>query len=277
MFEHNGYVQVTCNAAGGFFDALDNPDLDGKPGGDLGTTGNAYTAANGLVFVKDQRSTAADEKAMATSDTMGEGDGRVETKTSVKLVGGRVFADLNMSGSSAEALDRLRLHQDCAVGTDLPMIKGDWRGVVKTETKAQYRTATGDANDARGLPEMIPGTMIVTTTKKICVRLDAMPGSVKCYIRTEVNVDDTTVRGIATGMADSNTEMIATYADGEPTAVRPMPIVATTANNPAANELFIGSAATGATLITVDDFRGEKLCSLFREGAHATVKITKPQ
>ena len=106
----------------------------------------------------------------------GEFNRAIRTTTTKSFVGGLVFAEL-MGTGFGENLEREALSNQCGVGSDPPAIRGMWRGVKIVDSSQQY---------ANGAPlAAADGTAVaptITTTVKVCVRLDAHPGATKCYV-----------------------------------------------------------------------------------------------
>ena len=249
----NGYVGVTCSDD--VFDPVPNPDLDGD--GMPNLTGYD-TPTTGLLFVKTE--TGMEENTDGSKPATSS-EPAVSVKTTKTFSGGMVFADMDTKGGSDEAIQRAQLYHDCSVGTAPSAIAGEWRAVNIVKTTVNTRLS--DAGATRGLTENIPNTMVTETTKKVCVRLDSLPGTVKCYVREEIGLESAPA-GVALGFkANAGTETIGIYKDGALTAV--MPAAATSGDN----EGKIGADVTIDKQFIGDenDFRGAKLCNLFVEAA----------
>ena len=162
----NGYVQVTCTA-GGVFAAPDNPDLNGDGVGDL----QGYTAEAGPVFIKSHRGSESSVENTEGSSTVAAS----QKRTSKVFSGGLILAEMTGTGASAEAFERAQLYHDCGVGTAPPNLAGQWRAVRIEETNVNRQK---DA--ATGLVTDVDDSSVVTTTSKVCVMLDSLPGVVKC-------------------------------------------------------------------------------------------------
>ena len=144
-----------------------------------------------------------------------------EIETETKFAGGPFIAEFADEGSG-EGLQRLLLYSECNKGTAPPDLKGEWRGVLKTETIQAINAETK-------LPVVdIAGTLrpVIRTTTKICIRLDAMPNAVKCFIDVK-DVDGTT------------TQQIAIYKDGKPMTVGK--VVSALTNYDSSSELPAGA------------------------------------
>ncbi len=154
------------------------------------TTGDNGAADAELVFIKTM---TGEESNLGDPVLVPETDhtppAMVETTT--QFAGGPFLAEFATDGSG-EGLQRLLLYSECSKGTAPPDLKGEWRGVLKSEVIQAINAQTK-------LP--VPAKVTKTTTK-ICIRLDAMPNAVKCFI--DVNDIDGTV-----------TQQIAIYKDGK--------------------------------------------------------------
>ena len=122
------------------------------------------------------------------------------------------------TGGSAESFDRAQLYHDCVNedATAPPNVAGEFRRrvqIVETDVVLQIEDDESNVNFGTYVPGA--GTTLMTTTTKVCIRLDSMPGSVKCYVR----VVKTGTRGGATA---STTETIGIYSDEMLHAVAPM-------------------------------------------------------
>ena len=104
-----------------------------------------------------------------------------ETTVTKDIVGGKVYAKLETTGAD-EPLERQLLHSQCDVGADPPDILGDFRAVrIHSDTKEYEngRECTGTGDDDPCAPTSATGQ---TLKYKVCVRLDAHPGQVKCLV-----------------------------------------------------------------------------------------------
>ena len=256
----NGYVQVTCTL-GGVFAAPDNPDLNGDGAADL----QGYTAEAGPVFIKSHRGSESSVENMDGSSTTAAS----QKRTNKAFSGGLILAEMTGTGASAEAFERAQLYHDCGVGTATPNLRGEWRGVriVEEHVNRQKAADTGLVTD-------VANSIVTTTTSKICVRLDSLPGVVKCYVRVQVAPDASPAAGsLASGATASISESVGTYTADGLAAVMPMAratgatIGQLTPDDAAADEFFVqlDAAGTGA----VADFQGVKLCNLFNEAKPA--------
>ena len=259
----NGYVEVECSDA--VFDPAPNPDFDGDGVGDLTGEAAADSRDAALLFVKTHRGGDATPQTQAGSKAAASGVAGVSITEQKSFSGGIFFADMDTRGGSDEALERSQLYHDCGVGTAPSNLEGEWRA-VKIENKSQNTQL-----DTNGLETPLPNSLVTKTTQKICLRLDSLPGSVKCYVREQTVVNDgnaTAVAGsVAAGVMPSDTEKVIIYGDGtNPMVVMPHAASATAATNAGklnptaggANAQFIGDA---------DDFAEAKICNLFEEAA----------
>lgn len=253
----NGYVQVDCDSA--VFDENANPDLDGDGQDDLAA---GYTPNSGLLFVKTERGTEkSSDRTEATSSSPA-----LVTSVTKMFSGGYVFAKMDTTRVTGEVADRRDLYNDCDRGdaTAPPAIKGHFRAVTIEDKSRNVRLS--DTGNTRGLEEDIPNTMVVKTTKKVCVRLDSLPGVVKCYVKNVVTPDTNGV-GNAEGVeANPGTDTIGIYnPDGTLTPVMPA------AQAAGANKGQVGPAngIDDEQFIAANrnDFQGQKLCNLFDEAA----------
>ena len=231
-------------------------DLVGKYLG-LTAGGNDGAADAELVFIKTM---AGEESNLGDPVLVPETDhtppAMVETTT--QFAGGPFLAELATDGSG-EGLQRLLLYSECAKGTPPPDLRGEWRGVLKNEVIQAINSQTK-------LPVL---TKVTKTTTKICIRLDAMPNAVKCFI--DVNDVDGTV-----------TQQIAIYKDGKAMTVgKAVPSIATLPAQITGNaaQQFFGTASSifNATAVTADlaatppvraveagDVQVGKLCGLIK-------------
>lgn len=259
----NGYVEIACNAD--VFDLV-NPDLNGDGTGDLLSPAGTDDAPT-VVFIKSHRGGDAaavpqEGTVAATSSVAG-----VRVTEQKSFTAGQFFADMDSRGGSDEAIQRGQLYHDCGVGTAPSALAGDWRAVNIVNTTQNTQLGSN------GLEIPLADTLVTKTTSKVCLRLDSLPGAVKCYVREQTVVNDGSTAAVAgsvaAGVMASDTEKIIIYGDGSsPMLVMPHAHAATAATNPGklnptaatADEQFIANA---------NDFAGAKLCNLFREAAPA--------
>lgn len=259
----NGYVQVTCTL-GGVFAAPDNPDLNGDGTGDL----QGYTAEAGPIFLKSHRGSESSVEDMEGSSTAAAS----QKRTNKAFSGGLILAEMTGTGASAEAFERAQLYHDCGVGTATPNLRGEWRGVriVETNVNRQKNAATGLVTD-------VANSDVVTTTTKICVKLDSLPGVTKCYVRVQVVPNSSATAGdgtLASAATASVSETIGIYTADGLTAVMPAarPVGNANAgqltpNDGTLDEFFVQLDAAGTAAVA--DFQGVKLCNLFNEARPA--------
>ena len=261
----NGYVEIECGAE--IFDQAVNPDFNGDEVPDLTGSAAASDRDAALLFVKTHRGGDAAAVPQAGSKAAATGVAGVSITEQKSFTAGQFFADMDTRGGSDEAIQRGQLYHDCGVGTAPSALKGHWRAV--NIVNIRQNTTLG----ANGLEVPLDDTMVTKTTSKVCLRLDSLPGAVKCYVREQTVVNDgstAAVEGsVAEGVMASDTEKIIIYGDGtNSVVVMPHAAAATAAANagklnPTSADFsvqFIGNAA---------DFGGTKLCNLFNEAAPA--------
>lgn len=257
----NGYVEVACS--NDVFDLI-NPDANGDGTGDLVSPAGTDDAPT-LVFIKSHRGGDAAPVPQEGSKAATTGVAGVSITEQKSFTEGSFYADMDSRGGSDEAIQRGQLYHQCGIGTAPGALKGQWRAVNITNIK--QNTQIGD----NGLEIVLANTLVTTTTQKVCLRLDSLPGAVKCYVREQTAVNDgsnpAVVGSVAAGVMASDTEKIIIYGDGTaPEVVMPNAAAATATTNPGklnptaadADEQFIGNA---------NDFHGAKLCNLFKEAA----------
>ena len=237
---------------------------------DLNGDGTPDTGAIGLIF--NITHTGAEDAVNTPVPAQGDANPRV-TSVRKNFSGGTVHAEMAATGASEEAFSRSLLYHECGVGTAPPVIAGEFRAVRIIETDTVLEISDGSAGNEATEGTYIPigDTTITTTTHKVCVILDSLPGVVKCFASV-------TVDGARAGMAQGTTETVGIYRDGELHAVAPMPVgTATTltditgAANAATDNLGIlnldeHDGAGGAPDTEIDDDVVEgKVCNLFLE------------
>ena len=179
-----------------------------------------------------------------------------ETTVTKDIVGGKVYAKLAATGGD-EAIERQLLHSQCSEGTDPPDILGDFRAVKIVSDTKEYENGRVCTDDDE---TCAPTSATKTTTKyKVCVRLDAHPGQVKCLVVDHgVDVatlaDNKTIVGLYDGM-DVNDLKVPGVDPGDDNG---------TANN-TDNVVDLGSITSTGTFF--DETNGgqvyEHLCQLF--------------
>ena len=184
------------------------------------------------------------EKETSMVDTpAGEFNQATRTTVTKDFVGGLLFAELDMTGAFDEPDERRLLYSDCGVGTPPSDVRGHWRGIQIVESTQVYANgvpATGSGGD------VIAPT--VTTTVKVCVKLDAHPGVTKCYVNVDSNPDDATKDGA----------QIALYnEDGTLTTLK---------DNDALAGTGTVSASTGLLFSGTDLPGADEICEIFADG-----------
>ena len=257
----NGYVEITCNAA--IFDPATVPDLNGDGAmGDLTGLTNSDTAP-GLIFVKTHRGGDAAAVPQEGSQAATSGAAGVSITEQKSFTAGHFFADMDTRGGSDEAIERGLLYHECGVGTAPSALRGDWRAV--NIVNITQNTVLSE----NGLEVPLANTAVTKTTSKVCLRLDSLPGAVKCYVREQTTLPGTIEPGSAAANAMAgDTEKVIIYGDGtDSMVVMPHANPMGTTN---AGKLGPASGGTEVQFIgNADDFTGDKLCNLFTESAPA--------
>jgi len=266
----NGYVTVS-NCGTGVFDAAPNPDFDGNGAGDLtvgGRAGDPFADTVALLFVKTHRGGDMNPVPQADQKKATSGVAGVSRTIQKSFTGGKFFAKMDATRAVGEVADRRDLYRDCdqGDGTAPPALEGEWRAVHIEE---KHGNTTLNNN---GLEVALDNSGVTRTTKKVCIRLDSLPGAVKCYVREEVSLPGTPVAGsIAAGVqSNPGTEKIIIYGDGtDSVVVDPKAQPATAAVEVRGRLLPADSTATENVQFIGDgnDFRGARLCNLFSETA----------
>ena len=266
---------------------------------DLNGDGAPDEPGVGLVF--NVTHTGAEKPVMTQVPPQGKDNPRLMTTTK-HFSGGMVFAKLASTGSSDEAFSRAQLYHDCGGVTAPPEVQGEFRAVqiVEEDVVLGVDETTSGATEGTYIP--LDATKITTTTRKVCVRLDSLPGAVKCYYSSSVRGDR--AHPEQTAGTITTTEQIGIYRDEELHAVMPMASLATAAaeGTPATTKGLVNpqgadpaQTSTGGTtggptagtpdddhinLLRIDvnadgvidtddgtDIFGPKLCNLFEETA----------
>ena len=253
----NGYVEVACNAD--VFDHV-NPDLNGDGTGNLvSPVGDADGPT--LVFIKSHRDGDAAPVPQEGTKAAATGVAGVSITEQKNFTAGQFFADMDTRGGSDEAIQRAQLYHDCGVGTAPSALKGHWRAVNIVNVMRNTVLSTD------GLEIPLAGSEVTKTTQKVCLRLDSLPGAVKCYVREQTTLPTVTIPAgsFADSAMASDTEKIIIYGDGsDPMVVMPHAAAATATVNPGK---LNPTADTATTQFIADslDFAGTKLCNLFTE------------
>ncbi len=221
------------------------------------------TSQEGLLFIKTGRGSMKYDPVNSAPELSTP----TRTTTTASFSGGTVVGNMVMTGSWLEPVDRRDLWRECEVGTTPSMIKGDWRA-VKKETRTAERLAASNGS-------FMDGATSVTTLRKLCVRLDSLPGAVKCYVRTTIS--GATAAAPTTPLADGtmtitgervgSTEVVGIYENEDITPTMPAPsqVGLLTPDTFGADVNFIDALADGSASADENDFQQEKLCNLFNE------------
>lgn len=185
------------------------------------------------------------------------------------FAGGVLAADMSTKGGNDEVFDRMSLHSDCKVGTAPGAIAGEWRSVHIEKVTTPHNATTREAITASATTDI---------TRKICIRLDSLPGVVKCFIEMNPTGNENTVQQIALYDADGITTVVM-GKDEDPTddaandKLLP-PVSGTATAVDAANSNSTAAQAEQEDLFGMDlslsDVDTERLCHLFEEGGLAS-------
>ena len=255
-FPSNALEEVKCSNTEAYFADFDY-DADGD---------GAEEMHEGLRFIKTGRGSmeypAVNSAPELTTPT--------RTTTTASFSGGTVVGNMVMTGSWLEPVDRRDLWRECEVGTTPSMIKGDWRAVKKVTTTAERLAASNGS--------FMDGATSVTTLRKLCVRLDSLPGAVKCYVRTTIEgfsagstTADVAVGGkTITGETAGSTEVVGIYENEDITPTMPAPsqvglLTPDDAEITDSNGVDFIDVSDDGNNEGVPDFQEEKLCNLFNE------------
>ncbi len=202
----------------------------------------AISGGGEIILVKTSR--ADNEVSMADAPAT-EFSRATRTTTTKSFVGGLVFAELLGTGFG-ENLEREALSNQCGIGSSPPNVRGMWRGVKIVDSAQQYANGV-PARNADNSADLDP---TITTTVKVCVRLDAHPGVTKCYVH---------VSGHSNPLM--NGAQIAIYhEDGTLTTVKNNMALVGGADSTPANAL---DSSTG-TLFVADDLPSvDEVCEIF--------------
>lgn len=245
------------------------------------TAGAPFNVAGELVFVKTGQAIEGPSAPVEVAST--ETVRAKSVVTTKRFAGGLVFADMNTRGGNVEAHQRIDLHSNCGVGTDPSAIAGEWRAVRITEDAQSFDVEKNPV-------AATSGGVIRSITTKVCLRLDSIPGTVKCFVETETQASNAAGPPVEFAAATMVNQQIALY-DGSAeegmmlTGVAPMPHRTTkllpltveandntdgtdlsTAANTNLAQNFFGTVATDQ-LTALDT---SKLCNLFAEGLEAS-------
>ena len=175
------------------------------------------------------------------------------------FAGGMLAADMSTKGGNDEVFERMRLHSDCRIGTPPTAIKGEWRSVHITEVTTPHDPATKEAETDDATTDI---------TRKVCIKLDSLPGVVKCFIEMDPAGDNNKFQQIALydGMAEAGMEITNVVAgkdqtpdDGTDNDKVFAALPSTITNQPQVN--FFGAS------LNLDVADTGQLCRLFEEGA----------
>ena len=245
--------------------------------GASGTSPVGFTVAGELVFLKSHEGIegpSAPEEVASTETVKAK-----SVVTTKKFAGGALYATLNTTGGNIEAIQRADLSTNCSKGTDPPNIGGEWRAVriIKDETLF----------DASKDPvALTAGGLTRSTTTKVCLRLDSIPGTVKCFVETGREVSNGDSNGVPTFANPTMIQQQIAIYDGMAeegkmlTAVAPLAhkttklLPPTTVTGDVDTGVELGTAANGnveqanffenADSLSAADT--SKLCNLFEEG-----------
>ncbi len=251
----NPTVAFAANCPNALFRELDG---DGTaPDDSIMVHGMNVTATDDaeIVFVATGRLTGANALVTETETEATATKRAALTEETKSFVGGVILADMSTSGGNDEVFERHELYHDCGVGTPPSDIRGEWRAVKITKTVTQY--------SAPGVPIAAgsPGAPATSNTTKVCVKLDSMPGVVKCFIEEDGPLATGDVR-----------EQIALYDETGATPVAPMamddgtlaaPGASANGTNANVDNLF-GTGTEAPQILSADDLG--KTCWLFEEG-----------
>ena len=178
------------------------------------------------------------------------------------FAGGTLAADMSTKGGNDEVFERMRLHDDCRIGTAPSAVAGEWRSVYITKVTTPYNA------------QKVAQSTTTERTRKVCIRLDSLPGVVKCFIEMDPNIaagsTGDLVQQIALydGMAEAGMEITTVIAGKDQTpadntandkVLDPLP---GTITNQEQENFF----ATGADFnLSIADTG--QLCRFFEEGA----------
>ncbi len=233
----------------------------------LGEMTGLTHATGELVFIKSEQLVGTDAIKSEVENDKTPTKNATRVNKTTRLVGGSFFAEMSTTGGNDESGERAILYSNCSTGTAPSDLRGHWRAVEITEVSQEY-SAPGTA---------VADAVTTTTTTKVCLRLDSVPGTVKCFIEIEVDAP-ADADGAQSG--DFTTEQIALY-DG--TAAEGMMITPVAPKAAAATGLLAvpagtdgGTANASAAAVALfgadqdlDADNVSKLCALFEEAGAA--------
>ena len=214
-----------------------------------------------LIFIKTgvaEESNADNPEVVDSTETS-----RAKTVTTDKtFAGGTIHAEMNTTGGADEPFERASLYSDCGVGTPPSTLAGTWRAVRIVKTSVEYDAVTKeklDGLDEEGTEDSTEAdTTSESTTLKVCVRLDSVPGTVKCF----VDIDGDQQIATYDSTAEPGKEL--TNVAGGKGSLGPLDSDGTTddanGNTGVQNFFDLDPAPTSSDAIV------PKLCNLFEEG-----------
>lgn len=214
-----------------------------------------------LIFIKTGAAmeTNKDDPELIPSSEVSLAKTVVSTK---HFAGGTLVADISTKGGNDEAFERMRLHADCEVGTAPSAIVGEWRSAHITEVTTPHSATTREAITASATTDI---------TRKVCIRLDSLPGVVKCFIEMNPTGDENTVQQIALYDGEITTVIMGKDEDpADDTANDKLldEVPSTITGNLAQVDFFgMNFDSNDATAEDLSDADTGRLCRLFEEGA----------
>lgn len=170
------------------------------------------------------------------------------TMTKKEFVGGTIYSNIPNTGGD-EGFERASLHTQCGVGTSPANIMGTWRAVKVTDTVTSFESSKPvPSTDAVANPAVLMSLL------KVCVTLDAHPGTTKCYV-SKLKADGTTRAKSINLYNDEGLVMPPVVAE------KKLPGDSTTDQ-----EEFLFDDGPGTTNDQEDFGEVENLCALFSQG-----------
>ena len=243
-------IVAKCNE--GVFD-----ELDANAAAELGKMMGLVHTEGALVFIKSEQLVGVDtiKEEKETDPTSTRNATRINTTK--QFVGGSFFADMSTTGGNDESGERAILYSNCPVGTAPSDLRGDWRAVQTIKTVQEYSEARSTV-----------GEPTIETTTKVCLRLDSIPGTVKCFIEDVVNApgteDDTTKEQIAIYDDMAAEDMKITPVAPKAAVTTGLLAVPANTDGAVANSSVVASNLFG-TGVDLDADNVSKLCALFEE------------